>query len=355
MKDSPVVDSFDKKNSLPDLPLEQKAVSSAPTADTVQKIVSSLPVDHSGTSIYVKGWKHPACMGHPILIVHDLGEHTEMYRHVIDDMVERGKNVYMFDLRGHGRSGKRLGHAPSYDILIKDLLQVAAWVRHKESGLAPIIIGHGIGALITMDFTKSYPTLCKAMVLSAPFLELVHETIGLTRFFIKVLADVAPMVRIPIPLCPQFTRDLMSIQHQIDDEDAASMVYFPRLTAIFANELLTAIKRAELSFITYPGPVLILCPGKDDVCLYSAVKKAVAIHVENNINVIDFADYGHALISDEVSRTDVIEKIVNWIDDSVTPSPLVETVPPAKQDHLHTKQLTAEPFLLNTKPGASRL
>ena len=161
-------------------------------------------------------------MGHPILIVHDLGEHAEMYRHVIDDIVERGKNVYMFDLRGHGRSGKRLGHAPSYDILIKDLLQVAAWVRHKESGLAPIIIGHGIGALITMDFSKTYSSLCKAMVLSAPCLELVHETTRMTRFFIKVLADIAPMVRIPIPLCPQFTRDLMSIQHQIDDEELGS-------------------------------------------------------------------------------------------------------------------------------------
>lgn len=319
--------------------------------DAIQKIVSSLPADHSGTSIYVKGWRHASCKGHPILIVHDLGEQTGMYKQTIEEMVERGHNVFMFDLRGHGRSGKRLGHAPSYDILINDLLQVAAWVRHKESGMAPIIIGNGIGALITMDFTKRYPALCRGMVLSAPCLELVHETTGLTRFFIKILADIAPMLRIPISLCPQFTRDLMSIEHQIDEEDETSIVYFPRLTAIFANELLNAIKRAELSFITYEGSVLLLCPGKDDVCTYSAVKKAVAVHTADNIEVLDFPEHGHALLSEEASKSDVIEKIIQWVD-KVT---LLNLRPFKKQNNepeIPPPPPSKIPFSI--KPGATR-
>lgn len=329
--------------------------------ETIQKIVSSLPVDHSGTSVYVKGWRHASCIGHPILIVHDLGEQTEMYRHTCEEIVAGGHNVYMFDLRGHGRSGKRLGHAPSYDILIKDLLQVAAWVRHKEDGKTPIIIGHGIGALITMDFTKAYPNLCRAMVLSAPVLELVHETTGLTRFFIKVLADIAPMLRIPVPLCPQFTRDLMNIQHQIDEDDAASIVYFPRLTAVFANELLNAIKRAEMSFITYPGACLILCPGRDDVCGYGAVKKAVAVHTADNINVIDFPEMGHAMITDEHTRSEVIAKLVRWVDDITvtTRQPEVQSAPGFVQAELtpienHDYPVSQSPGRLKDKPGATR-
>jgi alpha-beta hydrolase superfamily lysophospholipase len=342
---------------LEDLPANQEK----PAPEAIQKIVSSLPVDHSGTSVYVKGWRHASCVGYPILIVHDLGEQTEMYRHTCEEIVARGHNVYMFDLRGHGRSGKRLGHAPSYDILIKDLLQVAAWVRHKEDGKTPIIIGHGIGALITMDFTKTYPNLCRAMVLSAPVLELVHETTGMTRFFIKVMADVAPMLRIPVPLCPQFTRDLMNIQHQIDEEDTASVVYFPRLTAVFANELLNAIKRAEMSFITYQGACLILCPTKDDVCTYGAVKKAVAVHTADNISVIDFPDMGHALITDEHSRSEVVDRIVRWVDDitlttvqpvSHPPTGFNEsTLTPIEEDDFPVSQ---SPGRIKEKPGATR-
>lgn len=335
----------------------------APT-ETIQKIVSSLPVDHQGTSVYVKGWRrHASGVGHPILIVHDLGEQTEMYRPTCEEIVSRGHNVYMFDLRGHGRSGKRLGHAPSYDILIKDLLQVAAWVRHKEDGKTPIIIGHGIGALITMDFTKSYPDLCRAMVLSAPVLELVHETTGLTRFFIKVLADVAPMLRMPVSLCPQFTRDLMNIQHQIDEDDSASIVYFPRLTAVFANELLTAIKRAEMSFVTYPGACLIICPGKDAVCTYGAVRKAVAVHADDNISILEFPEMGHALIRDESTRSEVINRIVRWVDEITVTTKQPKSHPPALfSNHgfeLHNETeshaaVSQAPERLKEKPGASR-
>ena len=40
----------------------------------VQKIVFSLPVDHVGTTVYVKGWKFEENSNAPIVIIHDLGE-----------------------------------------------------------------------------------------------------------------------------------------------------------------------------------------------------------------------------------------------------------------------------------------
>src|SRR5690606_30753211 len=135
----------------------------------------SLPVDHHGTTVYVKGWRRPENTKPPIVIAHDLGENISMYRDVAKKLIKQGHNVYGFDLRGHGRSGRRLGHAPSFNILVLDLLQVAAWVRHQEAGKPAIIVGQGIGALITLSFTKRYSHFCRALVLSAPVLELATE------------------------------------------------------------------------------------------------------------------------------------------------------------------------------------
>jgi alpha-beta hydrolase superfamily lysophospholipase len=292
-----------------------------------QKVVTSLPVDHSGTTVYVKGWKLPASDKPPLLIVHDLGEHTGLYRETALSLIDRGYSVYAFDLRGHGRSGRRLGHAPSFNVLVSDLLQVAAWVRHLEGGRSPIIMGHGVGALIVMDFTKRHGSFCKAAILSAPCMEL-QATLSLpARFLIRFIAEVAPTFRIPARLSPRFAKDLKHV-HQDADEQARS-IYFPRLTAIFTQELLLAIRRARASFIEYDGQVLILVPGDDGICSYATLKKSAALHAQHNLKISDLPGVGHNVFTEgQAARESALGVLVRWLDD-VFKGPQ-ETEPPRK-------------------------
>ncbi len=316
----------------------------------VQKIVSSLPVDHQGTAVYVKGWRYEHGQAQAILIVHDLGEQTTHYRDTARAFVTAGYSVYLFDLRGHGRSGRRLGHAPSFNILIKDLLQVAAWVRHKEGGRPPVILGHGIGALITMDFTKHHGAFCKAAILSAPCLEPLSEVTPPARFVLKVMAEVAPTFRIPAALTPRFTRDLKtSTQTEGDDEEKP--IYFPRLTAIFAHELLLAIKRAEARFIEYHGSVLILCPDQDSVCSYVQLKKSAALHNEHNLEIADLKGVGHGVFTDDhAARDRAMDVVLAWLKTAMrpanaTPKDEVRVSGASKSEHPETP----------LKPGATKL
>lgn len=284
-------------------------------ASDLEKFVATIPVDHIGTTVYVKCWRR-AQVGRPsIVVVHDLGEHTELYRDTAIDLVASGYNVYVFDLRGHGRSGRRLGHAPSFNVLVRDLLQVAAWVRHKEGGKPPVILGHGIGALITMDFTKEHGHLCRAAILSAPCLELAAEVTILARTLIRILAEVMPMLRIPASLAPRFAKELKHVQQQPDSGDEEGRVtYFPRLTAIFAQELLSAIQRAEARFIEYPGSVLILCPDNDSICSYRDLKKSAAIHKEHNLEIAELAGVGHNVFTeDESCRRKALDVVLPWL------------------------------------------
>ena len=308
-------DDQDKKQELSRLPhSEAEAHAESEETPGVQKIVSSLPVDHAGTAVYVKGWRYETGAAQAILIVHDLGEQTTHYREMARALVASGYSVYLFDLRGHGRSGRRLGHAPSFNTLIKDLLQVAAWVRHKEGGKPPIILGHGIGALITMDFTKYHGDLCKAAILSAPCLEPTAEVSPPARLLLRLLAEISPTIRIPSALSPRFTKDLKgSQQSEASEED--KVVYFPRLTAIFAHELLSAIQRAEARFIEYHGSVLILCPEEDTICSYGQLKKSAALHNENNLEIVDLPKVGHGVFTeDKAWRDAALQVILPWLD-----------------------------------------
>jgi alpha-beta hydrolase superfamily lysophospholipase len=335
----------------PDAPFAtdgQRTVAPADEPPGVQKIVSSLPVDHQGTTVYVKGWRHENGQAPAILIVHDLGEQTTHYRETARAFVLAGYSVYLFDLRGHGRSGRRLGHAPSYNILIKDLLQVAAWVRHKEGGRPPVILGHGIGALITMDFTKHHGTFCQAAILSAPCLEPLAEVTPPARILLRVLAEVTPTFRIPAALTPRFTRDLKS-SHQVDGDEEEKPIYFPRLTAVFAHELLLAIKRAEARFIEYHGNVLILCPDQDSVCSYGQLKKSAALHNEHNLEIADLEGVGHGVFTDDLAaREQAMGIVLPWLEKA-----LRGPVAPAKEEiRLSGASKSEHP---EDKPGATKL
>src|SRR6185312_6513578 len=107
----------------------------------------------------------------------------------------------------------------------------------------PVILGHGIGALIVMEFTKHHGAFCKAAVLSAPCLELQHPVPLFSLWLIKLMAEAVPRLRLPANLLPRFSQPLPLT---LDAESTgAKGGHFPRLTAVFASELLLAIKRAE--------------------------------------------------------------------------------------------------------------
>jgi alpha-beta hydrolase superfamily lysophospholipase len=296
------------------------------TATSIQKVVSSLPVDHRGTTLHLKGWRLEHSKQHPVVIIHDLGERADLYKRTALSFVERGYSTYAFDLRGHGRSGRRLGHAPGFTILVKDLLQVCAWVRHKEGGREPLILGHGIGALIALEFTKRYGQFCRAAILSAPSLELATDVSLIGRWTLRALAEVSPTFRIPSALCPRFAKDLRGdrpppkeTEEGLDGgdgsgDDTTGPLYFPRLTAVFAHQILMAIERAEARFAAYSGDVLILCPGEDAINLYGRMRKTAALHSEHNLEIADLPGISHYVFTGgEPAREAALAVIFPWL------------------------------------------
>ena len=278
-----------------------------------EKIVTTLPVDHRGSSIYLKGWRQRNKRKSPILFVHDLGENTDGYRSAALACAKAGYSAYAFDLRGHGRSGRRLGHAPSFNILVSDLLQVVAWVRHLESGCSPVLVGQGIGALIVLEFNIRHRKFCKAAVLSAPCLKLRTKVKLPGRLFIKYLADLAPTSRLPSAMIPRFTRSLKWEQKQTAEDHKSS--YFPRLTAIFAHEVLTAISNSLTAFKAWTGPVLILLPSNDGISDHAELRRAALIHSEEDMTVTNLEGVSHRVFTSSVeARKIALKTILEWLD-----------------------------------------
>src|SRR5690606_2326186 len=92
-------------------------------------------------------------------------------------------------------------------------------------------------------------------------------------------------------------------------------IYFPLMTARFTQELLLAIKRAEVSFVEYSGSVLFICPEEDNICSFTSLKKRAAIHSENNVEILDLPGVGHQVFTEgQSARKKTMALRLAWVE-----------------------------------------
>jgi pimeloyl-ACP methyl ester carboxylesterase len=100
--------------------------------------------------------------GFPLILVHGSGSIWQDWNPVIEFFAGRN-HLFAVDLRGFGGSGRASG---SYNIttFTDDMADFIKGVVPAR----PVMIGHSLGAMITIDLAGRYPDLIKAVVLEDP-------------------------------------------------------------------------------------------------------------------------------------------------------------------------------------------
>lgn len=116
--------------------------------------------DHTYTTIYPGYSELSQPMG-SILILHDMAEHHGRYREFTEYLNEKGYDVFIYDMRGHGRDVKfeELGHIADdegYSLLIQDAITIIAYIKKVNRGKKVILFGQGMGALVAQNVIQTY-------------------------------------------------------------------------------------------------------------------------------------------------------------------------------------------------------
>lgn len=279
----------------------------------------SCPVDHAGHMVSMRGWRCKDTLNSSaLLLVHDVGEEIWMYREAAKHLCEQGFSCYGYDQRGHGQSSSTSGRVNEFQELVNDLLQVASWVRHMHNGNPPIIIGQGYGGLIACELLAKHPEAGAALVLSAPTVDLARKPTPMQRLAIRVLAEIAPQMRLPVMLRPRFSnplhRDYSSIlatrivESLIKSNDI-------KITATFAKELLQAMDRFPTTFGSLQTKVMILRPEADEVACFERMRTVVETHA--NSSLVEFKSvpemHHNSFTETPESMHQVAKLFVDWI------------------------------------------
>lgn len=272
----------------------------------IRTLVYVCPVDTAGTSLFVKGWMapHPSKDPIPVIFVHDLGETLENYTPVAEKLALDGFNVYSFDMRIKKKRLRDLG-AVGFEDLASDLLQVVAWIKHKEEGTKPIVIGQGVGALVALYFAQGHGNFASSLVLASPPFSLQKTIRPLQRFLIRTLAQILPSLHTPHWIAPPLTES-------IDTESPKKRIKIP---LSITQELLIAISKSHKLFFRVSIPTLLLCPSEDSICKYDILKRLISKHKnEERMSMVTIDSEGHSLLTkSEQVLGKVFDVLVPWM------------------------------------------
>src|SRR3972149_10091478 len=102
--------------------------------------------------MYAQVWQPPGAVKAVVCLVHGLGEHIGRYPHVGAALSEKGFALAGFDLRGHGKSQGRRGHAPSLNVYFDDIDFFLEQVAERFHGSPCFLYGHSLGAILTLAY-----------------------------------------------------------------------------------------------------------------------------------------------------------------------------------------------------------
>ncbi|MCL4467898.1 MAG: lysophospholipase [Deltaproteobacteria bacterium] len=124
-----------------------------------------------------------------VFIVHGLGEHLGRYDNVTNTLKEY--NLFLLDLRGHGKSGGKRGHVMRFDEYLDDIDSLRNEVKGLIKGKT-FILGHSMGGLIVLRYAIYRPEGISGVVASGPLLGVNVKVPKIKDVIGRLVANLAP-------------------------------------------------------------------------------------------------------------------------------------------------------------------
>lgn len=250
-----------------------------------------------------------------MVIVHGLGEHSGRYLELADHLADLGISLWILDLRGHGRSGGKRGHADSFDDYTRDVGDVLDQARRNLADKVPLfLLGHSMGGLVSILTALNYQDALDGLVLSSPAVGVTAHLPIYKKLALHCLARLAPRLGIHNELDPHHvSRDPETVKRYMSDplvHDRVSTSWFVQFMAAMEQVFNRA---AELRL-----PTLIQAAGDDRLVSTKAVEQFFEKLVMPDRQLTVFQDLFHEIYNETASdRQAVIAALTAWLQDRI--------------------------------------
>ena len=112
-----------------------------------------------------------------VLFFNGRTEYMEKYAEVVEELNQRGFEVYSCDWRGQGLSDRMLadsqkGYVACFEDYLDDLDQLMASLESRRAPSPFILLGHSMGGHIALRFLERYPERFVRVILTSPMIDI---------------------------------------------------------------------------------------------------------------------------------------------------------------------------------------
>jgi alpha-beta hydrolase superfamily lysophospholipase len=267
-----------------------------------------------GLNLYSKVWEPEETPIAVIAIVHGLGEHCNRYEHVAAYFTDKRYAVMSFDQRGHGQSEGPRGHAPSYQVVMKDIEYLLSQCQEKYPDIPCFLYGHSMGGseVLYYGLTQDSPQYLSGIIATSPGIRPANMPAPLTMALGKLLSKIIPTFPMDNELDVQgLSQDPEVIQAYKDDP----MVH-PKISAKHAMEMIFN-GQWMLTQDSFPKPLLLL-QGENDRLVDPKATIDFAKRLEN-VDHVSFKLWngGYHELHNEPFKNEVFDHILTWINNQI--------------------------------------
>jgi alpha-beta hydrolase superfamily lysophospholipase len=148
--------------------------------------------DKNGIKLQMQAWEPDTRPKAVVGLLHGLGEHVARYSAVARLLVKSGFAVMGFDLRGHGRSGGRRGHTPSYETLLNDLGVLLEQIADRYPRRPVFLYGHSLGGALAINYVLRRPSKIRGVIATSPWLIAMVKAPPLKAGLARILDPILP-------------------------------------------------------------------------------------------------------------------------------------------------------------------
>ncbi len=192
-----------------------------------------------------------------VLLLHGIAEHSGRYEHVGSTLASAGYSTRAFDHHGHGRSGGKRAHVPSFDTFLDDVEDNLSDLR--ALGKPVVLMAHSMGGLIAFNYCVTGRPLPDVLLLSGPALGAEVPT------WQRVMAPVLGRLKPTLFIKNEFDGSLLSTDPDVGKSYIDDPLRIQGATAGLGHALFEAMKTANENLPNLSIPTMVFHGGGDRI------------------------------------------------------------------------------------------
>lgn len=242
-----------------------------------------------------------------VVLVHGFGEHSGRYKEkVIPALLREKLAVVIYDNIGHGTSGGKRGHCPSY----KALLDILEAVISKANSLFPefplCLYGHSMGGNLVLNYALQRSTPIKAIVATSPYLRLAFSPPKWKLMLGKLMLFLRPSITLSSGLDPN---GISTIPEEVEKYKQDPLIH-DKVSPMYSIPMIRAGEQAIAQAVRLTVPTLLAHGTKDAII---APGGTLEFHKNAKTTTLECFEGGFHELHHDFCAGELLRTVQNWL------------------------------------------